>query len=320
MIVYLLAFLLCAAPVRAEELNKIIAVVNNKVITAKDLDNYCTMILYQQAQTDEDFFKRRDELKQTSLAQLIDEELIADYARKQKEEEIKNTKDERRKKALEIPESVITARIEQIAASYASREHFEANLADKGISVSVLRERFKKQYLVQEAMMRYVRRFTEPSPQKILDYYQDHADELAVPATTKFLIGKSNDTKKLDEIAEYITAHGPGAAQKEFSGVLVDIEAKEGELKDEIAAVLAGLTPGMARVTRIDDKPSIVCLVERKKRRVPLFEEVSDHIMRLLEEESFKEQYAAFISELESKAVIDIKDAAYLDVMKRARQ
>ena len=71
-------------PLYAEDVARIIAKVNNQVITSKDLDDYSQAVQYRLSDSEPDVSVQTPEFRKQNLRRLIEDKLILEEAKKEK--------------------------------------------------------------------------------------------------------------------------------------------------------------------------------------------------------------------------------------------
>ena len=141
-----MTFVCCLA--WAQGSNKIIAKVNNEAITSKDLDEYAKAFAGVGGES--------EGLKDELLNHLIEEKLILHSAR-----DI----------GIEVPDDWVDGKINQLVAGFPSYEEFEQSLIDGGLTVTLLKKKIEKDFLVRQAIELNVGSQISISPKEITDYY-----------------------------------------------------------------------------------------------------------------------------------------------------
>jgi hypothetical protein len=91
----------------AEEVSKIIAKVNNQVITSKDLNDFYKILAYRLLSDETDISLDDENFKKEVLDKLIEDKLILDQAKKEK---------------LEVPAAWVEAKLNEMVAASPSRK------------------------------------------------------------------------------------------------------------------------------------------------------------------------------------------------------
>jgi hypothetical protein len=289
--IVILAVLFLSFSVYSEEVGKVIAKVNKEVITAKDLEEYYKMLNYRLSGENGKPFSDGKLAKNEALDRLIEDKLILDEAKKEN---------------FEVPSYLIDNQINKIISAYPSRDEFENSLIERGLNITILKERVKGQFLMRQVMDKYVNYYISVSPQEVSQYYKEHQNELVSPQKYIIWIAKSEDKNLLVKITQVIKENGISEAEKEFGNVLVKMEAALTELKEGVFQTIQGLKEGDHVVKRIDNLNYFIYLEKIVPPRTLTLEEARDEIFPLIYNKRFKERFQEWIKELKEKAVITI--------------
>jgi len=287
----LFLFLSVTAAIRAEEVNKVIARVNSQVITSKDLDDFCKVLAYKLSDEQRPLSDNDKEFKQNALKRLIEDRLILDQAKKEN---------------IKIPRIWVDDKLKQMVASYPSREHFEQSLIERGLTITLLKEKISEQFLMREIIEKYVKSSISVSPQQISSYYTANKDSFVSLPSFVFYIAKSPEKNALDEISRFISKQGIEPAQKQYGNMLIEIESDAAELKEDISKILGELKPGESSVNKSGGGFLLVYLKEIIPSKPQPLEAVKERIYAYLRDKKFNERFGEWLEELKEKAVIQI--------------
>lgn len=274
------------------EITKIIAKVNNQIITSQDLDDYCKVFIYQHLKGENDTSCSKKEFKKELLGRLIEDKLILGKAIEEK---------------MNIPDALVSNKLKQIIFSYPSRKKFEESLQKKGLSVTLLKERIKEQYLTRGIIEKYVKSFVNVSPREISHYYNNNQDEFRLFPKYIFYIAKSEDNNILKEISQLIEERGVSLAVETYKDTLIEVESDKDELREEVSDILEKLNEGEYEIKKLDNIPHLIYLREAvsSERAVLLLSDVKEKIYSYLSEKKFKKKFDEWVKELKGKAVIE---------------
>lgn len=282
-------FLLFCFSATAEEVTKIIAKVNNLGITSTDLDEYCKLFAYKLSGEDENSSCEDESLKKEALERLIEDKLILDKAKKEN---------------MEIPQSLIDKKFNQVVSGYPSREVFEQSLSERGLTITRLKEKIREQFLMRGIIDIYVRSFVSISPQEVNRYYNENKNDFSASAEFHFYLAKSEDPKIVERISEVIKEKGAAAVLNEFRGVLIKVESNRQELRNEFIDVLDGLEEGQQRIILIDGIYHLISLESSKAPQILPLEAIREQILAFLEDRKFTRRFNEWVDELKENAVI----------------
>lgn len=274
-----------------EEVNRIIAKVNNEVITSKDLQEYIEVLSYRLSENSDVLPPASEEFKKETLARLIEDKLILDKAKKEE---------------IEIPVSSIEKRFDEIVSASSSLEEFEVSLKEKGLTVSLLKQRIREQYLSRELINKSVRTQVNVSPQEISNYYQSRLEEFHLPEIYVLWTAKSEDKDLIKEVALRVEKKGVEETAKEYPELLVRIESPAKELMDEIAVPLKEIREKSYILREIKGSFYFIFLEKlMPEKDIPLIE-VKEKIYSTLLDKKFREKFKTWVESLKKEAVIEI--------------
>ena len=305
--------LLWIKPVSAEICNRVVAKVNNDVITLYELNARMREITGSNPAD----FKRKDiksylETRRKVLDLLLDEKITH-----QKVVELKINV-----KSREVDEAI--ENIKQVNSL--THEDLVANLKEQSITYKEYRESVRNQLERMRLLNFEVKSKIIIREEKISQYYEEHIDKFSskqrVHLASIFL--KRRDASDQDETGPLFQRAGDilasiqsgedfGELAKEFSQGPGAQEGgglgffKVSQLDPELAGMVKGMSNG--DVTGPIVRPSgiqIVKLVEKEGGEIKTFEEVRDAIYRLLYRKELEIRYKAWIKELRKKAYTKI--------------
>ena len=275
----------------AEEINKVVARVNSEIITAKDLNDYCRLISYRFSEEDKEFNCQDEEAKKATLARLIEDKLILDKAKKEE---------------IDVPSAWVEAKVKEMISAAPSRSQFERSLIEKGLNMTVLRERIKEQFLVRQVIDKYVRAFVSVPPQDISRYYRSHPDEFGLIDKYVVWIGKSLDQHVLETVAQGIKEKGIEEAEKEHNDILIRIEAGLDELIGGISSALQRMEEGQCRIEEIDNVKYLIYLDKIIPRAEISLDTVKEKIHSFLGQQKFNRRFNEWLGRLKEEGFIKV--------------
>ena len=299
--------------VLAEICNRVVAQVNNDVITLYELDNKIKELTgYDSGELKMKDEKKYIETRRKVLDLLVDEKIAFEKIREM---------------GIEVTPGEIDEAIERIKESnQLTQEGLIARLKKEEVSFESYREEIKKQ-LERNRLINYeVKSKIVIREEEIKDYYSNNKDKFSIIAevhlATIFL--KQEDPSNQEETvallrkAEEIVfrlkkgedfgkmarefSQGPGAEEGGDLGLF-----KTAQLDPELLKVLKGMSTG--DVTRPIIRQAgiqIVKLLEKQDSGVKPFEEVRDAIFEILYKEEIDKRYSSWIKGLREKAYTKI--------------
>jgi len=272
----------------AEEVGKIVAKVNSQIITAKDLDDYYKVLTYKVPGA-AGIAQDETNGKKEALVKLIEDKLILEEAKK---------------KNLEVSSYLVNGQMNKMIESYSSRDEFENSLIERGLTVTMLKERILGQFLMRQVIDIYVGSYVSVSPQEVNKYYEEHKTEMKAPERYVLWIAQSKDKNKIVAIANAIKEKGIVEAEKEYSDSLVKLDAGITELKEEIAQTVKKLKEGEQSVKTMDAVNYLVYLEKILPPRDLSLEEAQESVRNIIWNNKFRQRFEEWVKQLKDKAVI----------------
>lgn len=280
--------LLFLSSVYAEEKIKIVAMVNNQVITSKDLEDYCNALAYRLSGGGNKFTCGKEEMKE-SLERLIQDKLILCEAEKEE---------------IEVSDQTLEYRITQTISSFPSREDFEKSLVERGLTIGLLKDKIKEQYLMRGIIDKKIKSQINVSPQEISLYYEENRKKFISPLKYLFYIVSSKEESNLKDIGDFIQKEGILKAYAKYKSVLKKIESNKDELKQDLIDILAQLENGKFGIKKTKDA---YCLVYLEKKIAPenlSLLDVKESIYNRLYDIKFRKLFSEWSKEIKQRAVI----------------
>jgi peptidyl-prolyl cis-trans isomerase SurA len=307
----LLASLVFISVSQAEIVDKVIAVVNDEVITRSELDRILTPIYaqYKEIYSDEELIKKMEEARRELLLQMIEDKLILQEARKA---------------GIEVSREEVDRRLNDVKSRFASQEEFEEILASQDLSIDILRKRYKEQLMMKKIFDREVRSRVVVLPTQVQEYYKKHIDEFNEPEkvvlrTIMLKVGKDKAKEKVLEKAQDIkkrldAGEDFGELAKEFSEDASAIEGgligyvKKGQLMKEFDEVVFNLKPQEISPIIKSDLGFHIFKVDKKiPAHTRAFSEVREEIQNMLYQQKVNKRFEEWIDKLKENAYISIK-------------
>ncbi|MCM8773483.1 MAG: SurA N-terminal domain-containing protein [Candidatus Omnitrophica bacterium] len=279
---FVTTFLFLEFNIYSQQTNRILAKVNNEVITLKDLENYVKIL-----GINEDI----NDIQSQLLEQIIQERLIIQLAKKDN---------------ILIPNTLVEAKLNQLASSYPNYIEFETVLSREGLSLNDIKERIKDNFIIQEVINKYVNSKIKVSPKEITAYYQDNLSKYN--SSTKYVcwIAKSDKRNFLELVGEKIKSEGIERTNNSYKDIFFKMDSEEDSLRDEVKEAIKNISIGEFTIFLMDDTYYLIYLEKVIPPYQKSLEEVSSQIRDYLYEEKFKETFNQWMEGLVKKAEIKI--------------
>lgn len=312
-LLFIVLAILSAHPCSARIVDKIVAVVNDEVITQSEVDRLLFPIYSyykENTKTEEELYARLDQHRIEILRQLIDDKLLLSEARKHE---------------ISIPEGEINKEIETLKKEMAKQgADFGTMLKEQNFTLSDLKQKYREQAMIQRVIDFNVRSRIDIQPSEISNYYNEHIDDYIQPeqvaARSIFIKLKSARTpiesrQLAQDVREMILdggefdklatnySEGPG---REHGGDIGYI--KRGQLLREVDNVIFFLKLG--EVSDVIESPvgyHIFKIYDRKEEEKLSFDDVRHKVMQTLYRIEAQERLEDYIERLKSDAYISVK-------------
>ena len=301
---------LCVASgirVWAETANRIVAIVNDDIITEADVLSYASA-QFDDPQETQRVDPRSVEMQLVVLRRLIEQRLILQEAKRA---------------GVSVATEEILEHLETLRSHFDSDEAFEQSLADSHLTQEQLKEKIREQLMVQRLIDAKIRSTIVVSPQEVAREIGAHP-ELAKQGDrvrAAHILIRVNEKRsaesaraRIEEISKQLSAGAEfGSLAKRYSE---DPHAAEGgamswvaqgELMPELDAALFRLTPGewsQPIQTRLGFH--LVKVEERKPAESLSTQEAHRTVYQQLYQQKFQDAFVRWLTQLKRHAYIEI--------------
>jgi len=311
--VFLCAISAAMAPLTfSAVVDKIVVVVNNEIITQREIDVVLAP-LYAQYRTmyqGEELIRRLEEARESILKQLIEDRLILSEAKKQN---------------ITVEDKDVDARIDDIKKKVGSEKDLENILNEQNLTINELRARYKEKIMIRKLIDQKVGARIIITPLEVKNYYNAHKEEFLLPEELhlkQILIkikkaegGQADALKVMREIMKRIKegcgfdalakeySEGPNASEGGSMGYV-----KKGDLMPQIEEIVFNL--GDEEVSGIIQSElgyHIFKVGDRRPRRMREFPEMRQDIEEYLYREKANQKLRGWIDSLAKSAYIEFK-------------
>ncbi|MEW6075255.1 MAG: peptidyl-prolyl cis-trans isomerase [Candidatus Omnitrophota bacterium] len=295
--VCIITILLCASagirPCMAQK--KIIAVVNNEVITQKDLEDFTRFMRIQLSQQYEgkELEAKMQSMKLDLVEKLIEDRLILQEAKKNK---------------VSADANQVKAKLEEIKKRYGSNMAFQDAIAAQGLVEADIEERLKEQMSMYEFIQQKIKSRIIVKPEEVTEFFNTHKAEFVIEPQREFESVAARSAQAAEQIRAQLQAGKTMQEVAEAQGLSVtNVTSSRRELKKEIGDAVFGLKEGQAsQPLRIEGAYYIFRLTRTIASRGQEISEVQDAIYRLLFEMKFQEDLRKWLDEVKKNSYIKI--------------
>jgi peptidyl-prolyl cis-trans isomerase SurA len=301
------ALLFTAAPSGAETVDRVVAIINDSIITLSEL-NAATAVAMEKLGVRSGEDKRKvDEVRATILDTLIEQRLVKQAADRAgieiSEREIDNAVDDIKKQNNMTQEQLLTA----LAQSGLTQKEYREQLKEQIRQVKFINKEFRSKISIQS--------------EDIEDYYRQNAKEFGGPAVYRMnmIFLPSDDRKVMEErlklVAEgfakgedfrQLASHYSDGPSPSLGGDLGYL--KSGEMESWIEEAAKALKPGQASpaITR-PEGVYFIQLTEYKPAETRPLSEVRGLIQDRLFKKIMDERFSFWLSEVKRYAHLEIR-------------
>lgn len=276
--------------------DKIIAIVNNDIITQKDLDDFINFMRMQLQQDykGKELENKIQSIKLDLLDRLVEDLLILQQAKKNN---------------LKIDENLIKARVSEIKKRYGSDADFQRALTQQGLTQSDIESKIRDQLLMYNIIDQNIRSKIEVTPSEVTEFYEKNSEEfkttqerqvtsIAVESEdlANTVFNDLKDGKDLGDIANRYS-------------VTVDkmTVRQEGSLRKDIEDIICKLnTNEVCQPIKVNDRFYIFRLDNIVAARQKNLSEAQVNIYAFLFDKKLQEGLAKWLDELKAHSYIKI--------------
>jgi len=300
-----------AGPVYAGVVDKVIAVVNDDVITKSELDIMVFPVYkeYAAKYQGNELMEKLNDAADGLLEKLIEETLILQQAKREN---------------VTADKSEVDERIEKIRQKFSGEGEFEGVLEQSHITMSKLREEYKEQAIADKMMDMKVRSRISVGPSEIESYYMEHRPQFneaeAVELWSIFVKAEADKDRdeKLKAAEGILSRLGAGEDFGKLTGEYSDSAAAagggyrgfvhKGDLLKSVEEKVFGLEEG--GISPIISSPGGYYIFKAGKRRhsrTVTLEEATPQIISILYAQKFEARYDEWVNSLKKDAYISIR-------------
>ena len=300
-----------AAVSEAEVVEQIVAKVNDDVITRSEVEEVLEPILkqYESAYAAEELKTKTAEARRNVIDRLIEEKLILQDAKE---------------KEIEVNPSEVEKMIKQTMLKFPTEEKFFEVLKAEGLSIEILKERYRKELTYKTMVDREVRAGVVVAPKEVEEYYAAHIEDFKSPEMLRlsqiFLKteeGKDEEVKKrLEDILKRLKeGEDFGKLAKEYSqdpyaekgGDMGFVQ--KGKLLEELDKILPSLDIGqVSGIVKSSLGYHILKLQARKEEQLKELAGVREAIEAVIFREKMSKRFSEWIAGLKKDAYVWIRE------------
>lgn len=284
----------CSQPLFAED--KVVAIVNNEIITQKDLNDFLNFIRMQYAQEFKGMAleEKVQAMRLDLLQRLIEDRIMLQEAKAEK---------------FIIEPSRIKARINEIKKRYPSESEFERDLARQGLAQADMENKMREQMLMYNIIEQKVRSKIIVWPDEITGFYNQDKQKFLRPQERSFTVINLESEDVAKTVSYQLRS---GKKIEELIGIYPfttdKLSALEGEqLRKEIEDTVFKLGMGeVSNPVKMEGKYYIFRLDDIIASQQLSLNESQDKIREFLFEKKLQESLAKWLDEIKKRSYIKI--------------
>jgi len=283
----------------------IIAVVNDDVITFKDLQDYLSAAyvrLRMENYPEEKIDQIMQDMQASGLQKLIQDKLVLSEAEQ---------------KEITVPEEAIDQRVKNLEDQYSSPQEFVTSLMSDGYTLTDLRNRIRDQLMIQSVIESEVRSGIRVNPQEVTAYYDTHPEEFQRPERVNLrsiYVAKTEPPttgeNKIQQAMKELQAGKDFPAVAETFSEMPSIGViARGELRPEIESVIFALSADeISPIVEVDQGFYIFQLLGKIPAHQASLNDVKGAITEKIFQQKFKTAFGKWLDKLKKNAYIEIKE------------
>ena len=282
----------------------IIAVVNDELITLKDLKDYAQskyISLIAEGLSDAQVEQVMKDMEVSGINRLIEDKLVLSKANII---------------GIDVREGAIDERVEELKKKYGSEQSLINALVKSGATITDLRNKIRDQMKTQFVVDHEVRSRIYVNPQEVTKYYEDNKGRFAKKERINLAsIFISYDTGKKAALAEAVIAFKNVVTEIDFDD-LIEIYSdspsvgtiERGQLLPVIEEAIFNLNVNeISHLIEVDNGIYIFKLIGKTPSQIPELEEIKEEISNQLFKEKFRSELLHWTEDLKKDAYIEIK-------------
>ena len=276
----------------------LVAIVNNDVVTQKDLDDFINFMQMQMSDqySEQEVEGKINEMLPDLISRLIEDRLILQAAYKEE---------------IIIEPMRIKARMEQIKKRYPSESDFAVDIKARGMSLADVELKIKEQLLMREIIDIKIRSKLVVKPQEVTDYYEAHKQDFLTPEQRWVRVMAIKESDSIQQAQETIKKYSDlESISRVYASEINDLGwVVSDQLKKQIADIIFNLDTG-SLWPYLDSENGGLYIFEVKSIKPPqvaTLTEMQDEINRFLFEQKMQEAMVSWLDKLKDEAYIEIR-------------
>ncbi len=293
---------------QSETVNRIVAIVNEDVITESDVHTHLSAMLAQQREPSQTSKTDVEDMRKVVLHHLIEQRLMLQEAKRA---------------GVSLSTEEVLSKIQTLRESFNSEEEFEQSLAESSMSLEQLKEKIQDQLLVQRVIDSKVRSSILISPQEVAQAVSAHPELSTSGERVKLshILVRINEDRPeakaralIEDLHQQLTKGADFAtlAQRYSEDQYKDAGGKmdwvaQGELLPELDQVIVTLKPGdLSPPVQTGLGFHLVKIEDRRSAASLSVLEANHAVYQQLYQQKFQRAFQQWLNELQQKAYIEL--------------
>ncbi len=273
--------------------DKIVAVVNNQVITEKEVSDYLEMVKLRLSleYKDKDKFNHAfDREKKTALDGLIEDRLVVEEARKMK---------------IQVPPELVNKRLDQFISGFKYKEDFENSLMKRGLSISALKKKIEDKIMMNQVINSEVKSKIEVAPYEVTNFYFSHKKYFMSSQGVRYKAFKFlQKTKALQVYRELKKDRDTSIIADKYKDALMEGVLYRDKVRDEFKGLLLLKKGEVSEPIGLGGEFYVFLIEEDIPAEQRSLDQVKTAIWNALYQDKFNKSLSRWLDKLKSKAVI----------------
>jgi len=276
--------------------DKIVGIVNNDIITQKDLNDFLNFMRMQLSEeySGKELETKIQDMKLDLINKLIDDRLILQEAKRYK---------------VIVDESRVKARLDEIRRHYRTDAEFQNSLRQQGLVLSDLEKKIREQFLMFNMIEYKIRSKVTVTPLEVTEFYQKNEKE--------FDLGEERFFSSMNTEEEIVAKKAFGDLKKgePFDSVANKygmplnelVASRSGKLRKEIEETIFKLMPQeISEPVKIYDSYYIFKLDSITPPRKLTLDEAKEQIFSYLQNSKMESELSTWLAELRKHSYIKL--------------
>jgi foldase protein PrsA len=291
-----LLFLIFCAGTRLYAQDKIIAVVNDEVITQKDLNDFLNFIRVQYSRqlSGRELEEKVNSAKHDLLQRLIEDRLMLQQAKIDK---------------VSAEPSRVKGKMDEIKKRYPTESDFERDLATQGLVQADLENKIRDQILTFGVIEKKVRSKVMVRPDEVTDFYNQNKEMFVKPQQRMLTVIALQDEDSAKSLCQLLRKGDKlGDLSGKYAFTVSSLSVSEGQdLRSEISDKVFSLGRGeISDPVSIDGQYYIFRLDDIIESRPMSLAESQEKIQAYLFDKKLQERMSKWLDELKTQSYIKI--------------